>query len=196
MCRIASQFSPIPWLCLLLFMTTTAATAQKAGDESLSEGEVEQLREAAYVPSDRLMVFVKLLDTRTTAITTLLAKPRRPGREDDLHDLLEQFTAIADELNDNLDDYGPRHRDLRKQLPKLLEATDRWSTALKSPPENDNYNVSRRLALEAVRDVREETTRLIEEQRTYFAAHPDAAKAEKERENPGSQTNRPFEIPR
>lgn len=193
--RIARLFSPLPWMFLLLFSGTPAQT-QKAADESLSEGEVEQLREAAYIPSDRLAVFVKLLDTRTTAITMLLAKPRRPGREDDLHDLLAQFTAIADELNDNLDDYGPRHRDLRKQLPKLLEATERWSTALKSPPENDNYNVSRRLALEAVRDVREETTRLIEEQRTYFAAHPEAAKAEKERGNPGSQTNRPFEIPR
>ena len=193
MLRMASRFALPSWACLLL-LWVPIAQAQKAADESLSEGEVEQLREAAYVPSDRLAVFVKLLDTRTTAITTLLAKPRRPGREDDLHDLLEQFTAIADELNDNLDDYGPRHRDLRKQLPKLLEATDRWSTALKSPPENDNYNVSRRLALEAVRDVREETTRLIEEQRTYFAAHPEAAKTEKERENPGSQTSRPYEI--
>ncbi len=170
------------------------ALPQSHGVESLSDVEVEQLRESAYTPSDRILVFVKLLDTRTKRLTDLLAKPRRPGREEDIHELLEQFTAIADELNDNLDDYGPRHRDLRKQLPKLLEATDRWNTVLKSPPDNDVYSVSRKLALESVRDIRQETTRLVEDQKTYFAAHPEAAKAERDRENPNA--NRPLQRPR
>ncbi len=178
----------------LLFCPGHRAYAQGRGEESLSDAEVEQLRESAYTPSDRILVFIKLLDTRTKRITDLVAKPRRPGREEDLHDLLEQFTAIADELNDNLDDYGPRHRDLRKQLPKLLEAVDRWNTALKTPPDNDRYAVARKLALESVRDVREEATRLVEDQKTFFAAHPEAAKAERDRENPGA--NRPAETPR
>lgn len=169
-------------LCaLLLFLTTPALHAFQRSESSLSEAEVEQLRESAYVPADRIVVFIKFLDTRSKAIQDLVAKPRRPGRDQDLHDLLEQFTAVADELNDNLDDYGPRHRDLRKQLPKLLEATDRWSTSLRIPPEVDAYTVSRKLALESVRDIREEATRLVEDQRTFFAAHPEAAKAERER---------------
>lgn len=168
-------------LCVALLLTSPLLHALQRGESSLSEGEVEQLRESAYVPADRIAVFIKFLDTRTKAIQDLVAKPRRPGREDDLHDLLEQFTAVADELNDNLDDYGPRHRDLRKQLPKLLEATDRWSTGLRTPPDATAYAVSRRLALESVRDIREEATRLVEDQRTFFAAHPEAAKAEKER---------------
>ncbi len=178
----------------LLLCPGRQAYAQARGEESLSDAEVEQLRESAYTPSDRILVFIKLLDTRAKRITDLVAKPRRPGREEDLHDLLEQFTAIADELNDNLDDYGPRHRDLRKQLPKLLEAVDRWNTALKTPPDNDVYAVARKLALESVRDVREEATRLVEDQKTFFAAHPEAAKAEHDRENPGA--NRPAETPR
>ncbi len=172
-------------LCLLVLLAAPSVSARQR-DSALSDGEVEQLREAAYIPSDRIGVFIKFLDTRSKTIQELVAKPRRPGREDDLHDLFEQFNSIADELNDNLDDYGPRHRDLRRQLPKLLEATDRWSSALRSAPDNESYNLARKLALESIRDIREESTRLVEEQRAYFAAHPEAVKAEKDRESPGS----------
>src|SRR5277367_669530 len=161
-------------LAFVLLAFTLPLHAQQRDDNAMSEGEIEQLRESAYFPSDRVLVFIKLLDTRNKAIQDLFAHPRKPGREQDTHDLLEQFTAIADELNDNLDDYGPHHRDIRKALPKLLDATERWSSNLKTPPDNETYNVSRKLALEAVRDLREEATRLIEEQKTWFAAHPPA----------------------
>jgi hypothetical protein len=141
-------------------------------DSALSEGEIEQLRESAYYPSDRILVYIKLLDTRNKAILDLFAHPRKPGREQDTHDLLEQFTAIADELTDNLDDYGPHHRDVRKALPKLIDATERWSSNLKQPPDNAAYDLSRKLALEAIRDIREAATQLVEDQKTWFAAHP------------------------
>ncbi len=181
-------------LCLVALLAAIPLHAHQK-DSALSDGEVEQLREAAYVPNDRIAVFIKFLDARSKTIQDLVAKPRRPGREDDLHDLFEQFNSVADELNDNLDDFGPRHRDIRKQLPKLLEATDRWSTALRSAVDSEAYNLARKLALESIRDIRQEATRLIEDQRTYFAAHPEAAKSEKDRETPGSH-NRPYDIPR
>ena len=163
---------------LLLLLPSSSAHAQK--EEALSDAEVEQLREAAYTPDDRVLVFVKILDTRADRIRELAAKPRRPGREDDLHDLFEQFNSILDEFNDNLDDYGPRHYDLRKQLPKLLQATDRWATAIRSPADNDAYNVARSLSLEAIQDTRDEATKLVEEQRIWFAAHPPS------KEKPGA----------
>ncbi len=163
---------------LLLLIPHSAAHAQK--EEALSDAEVEQLREAAYTPDDRVLVFVKILDARADRIRELASKPRRPGREDDLHDLFEQFNSILDEFNDNLDDYGPRHYDLRKQLPKLLQATDRWSTAIRSPADNEAYNVARSLSLEAIADTRDEATKLVEEQRTWFAAHPPS------KEKPGA----------
>ena len=158
-------------LTLVLLALTTPLFAQR--DESaLSEGEIEQLRDSAYIANDRVLVFIKLLDSRVKRIQETNTGPRRPGREQDTHDLLEQFTAIADELDDNLDDYGPHHRDIRKALPKLVEATERWSTAIKTPPDNEAYNVSRKLALEALRDIRESATQLIDDQKAWFAAHP------------------------
>jgi hypothetical protein len=171
-------------LAFVLLALTLPLHAQR-GDSSLSEGEIEQLRDSAYVPNDRVMVFIKFLDQRNKAIQDLFAHPRKPGREQDTHDLLEQFTNIADELNDNLDDYGPNHRDIRKALPKLLDATERWSSNIKTPPENPAYDLSRKLALEAIRDIREEATHLVEDQKAWFAAHPPA------KEDPTHPANAP-----
>lgn len=159
-------------LALALLLSTPHPLQAQRTQPALSEAEVEQLRDAAYVADDRVLVFIKLLDVRSKSIQDLFAKPRRPGREQDTHDLFEQFTSVADELNDNLDDYGPRHRDIRKALPKLLEATERWATALKSPPNDEAYNVSRKLALESLRDIREAATKLVDEQKAWFLAHP------------------------
>ena len=164
-------------LAFVLIALTPLMHAQHS-DTSLSEGEIEQLREAAYFPADRVGVFMKLLDERNKAIQDLFAHPRKPGREQDTHDLLEQFTAIADELNDNLDDYDTSHRDIRKVLPKLIDATERWSSNLKQPPENQAYDLARKLALEAIRDIREEATHLVEDQKAWFAAHPPGKEPE------------------
>jgi hypothetical protein len=170
---------------LLLLSFALPLHAQKP-EAALSDGEIEQLREAAYYPNDRVLLYIKLLDTRNKSIQDLFAHPRKPGREQDTHDLFEQFTAIADELNDNLDDYGPRHRDIRKALPKLVEATERWSSNLKTPPDDEAYNVSRRLALEAVHDLHDEATQMIEEQKAWFLAHPP----------PKENKNAPIDAPR
>ena len=159
-------------LAAILLLAPATLVAQGKGESALSEAEVEALRDSAYVANDRILTFVKFLDQRTAEIQSLATKPRKPGREEDLHALYEQFTSIADELDDNLDDLGPRHRDMRKALPKLLAATERWATALKTPAENEAYHVSRKLALEAVRDLREASTQLIEEQKAWFLAHP------------------------
>ncbi len=168
----------------LLLLAPPRSLPAQARDEALSDAEVDQLRDAADTPDQRLLLFIKILDTRTDRIRELAAKPRRPGREDDLHDLFEQFNSIIDELNDNLDDYGPRHYDLRKQLPKLLQAADRWATALRAPADNDTYNVSRTLALEGVRDTHDEAAKLVDEQKSWFAAHPPS----KEKPGPVEQT--------
>ena len=90
------------------------------------------------------MVFMASSTAAPSTSQDLFAHPRRPGREEDAHDLFEQITAIADELDDNLDDYAPRHQDIRKALPKLIQATERWSSDLKTPPDNEAYNVSRK----------------------------------------------------
>jgi hypothetical protein len=147
-------------------------------EDPLSQKEIEELRDTNRLPNERVMAFIKFMDERTETIRKLSTGPRRPGREQDIHDALEQFTAIADNLEDNLNEYGPRHRDIRKALPKLLRAIDRWSSVIKSPPDDDTYNISRKLSLESIRDLREDAEHLIEDQKTWFATHPPQKDAE------------------
>jgi hypothetical protein len=156
----------------LLFSALSSPAWAQRGQASLSEGEIEQVREAAYIANDRVMVFIKLMDVRMKALEDLYAKPRRPGREQDTHDLFQQIGSIADELDDNLADYSPRHRDVRKALPKLVEATERWATVSRTPPDNSNYNVVRRIALESIQDLNETAKAMIEEQNKWFTDHP------------------------
>lgn len=158
-------------VALALFVLPTVAFAQKR-EADLSDAEIEQIRESAYIANDRVMVFIKLMNVRVEALANLYGKPRRPGREEDTHDLLEQIGAIADELDDNLDDYGTRPRDIRKALPKLAEATERWATVIRTPPDHTAYNVARKIALESIDDLRESATKLLEEQKAWFKEHP------------------------
>lgn len=160
-------------LCLVLVLLALHPHLRaQSSSNALSDGEVDQLRDSANAPRERVLVYIKFLDDRSKAVGALFAHPRKPGREQDTHDLMEQITSIANELDDNLDDYSKRHRDIRKSLPKLLEATERWASELRSPPDDEAYNVSRKLTLQAINDLHEDATELIEQQKTWFAAHP------------------------
>ena len=177
--RFTSRLLAFALLCAL------PLTAQIYGkrDDSLSQKEIDTLRETAYTPDLRVEAFAKFLDDRTHRIQDLLAKPRHAGRELDLHDLFSQVSDIADELNDNLDEYGPQHRDLRKALPKLTEAAERWQSTLRAAPPDDRYNVTRKLALAAVTDAHDAAEKLLPEQIAYFRDHPDEAKRQAKRSN-------------
>ena len=143
-------------------------------ESSMSDGEIDKLREAAISPPDRIMLFVDFLNDRMIRISKLSTGPRKPGREEDIHELMGQFASILDDLSDNLDDYNRRHRDLRKVLPKLVTASEAWGTGLKTPPENQEYSVSRKLAQESLADVHETAVKMIDEQKAWFAVHPPA----------------------
>ena len=163
-----------------LAMAARGALAQ-AGDGVMSDAEVEAIRDASFIPTDCIAEYEKILNSREKQIDELLAKPRHAGREEDFHDLMSQMAAIADELTDHLDEYDKNHRDVRKALPKLVKATERWSTTLRAPEEDDRYKVERKLALDAVADMRDAAEKMEDELAAYFKEHPEAAKAEKAR---------------
>ena len=162
----------VRWLVVAVLLLAALPVMAQRRESAVSDMEVEKLRDTAYFPAERVAAFIDFLNQRAKRIEDLGAGKRRPGREEDLHDLMEQFTSIADDLEDNLDDYAKRHADVRKALPKVVAAIERWGTVLKTPPENDAYSVSRKLALETLADVRTTATAMIEEQKAWFLAHP------------------------
>ena len=48
-----------------------------------------------------------------------------------IHDLLEDFNYIADELDSNLDMYARQHSDMRKVLKEVVEAYTDWQLKLR-----------------------------------------------------------------
>ncbi len=169
-------------LLLALFLGLARPAAAQAGEDALSPREVDSLRDAAFTPVDRLLAFQHILDDRQRRITELLAKRRNhTDFGGDMHDVLDQFGAIADELNDNLDEYSRHHRDVRKMLPKLIEATDRWKASLRAPAADEAFDVVRRIAVDNVKDTRELAQTMQTELDAYFKAHPEAVLEEKKR---------------
>ena len=169
---VAQRSNP-SWLLVAALLFPSFLHAQTRDHEvALSEKEVEILRDRAPDAPERVKAFIVFLDDRTKAIDKAITGHRKAGREEDIHDLMEEFTSIANDLIDNLEDYDKRHKDMRKALPKLLAATDRWATTLRTPADQQAYNVSRKLALEALAEVKSTATELVTTQQTYFIAHP------------------------
>ena len=176
--RSAARCGVLFACCALLVCSTLKAQAREG---VMSDGEIESLRESAYIPVDRIVAYEKILDTRSSRLDALLKARRHLSFADDLHDLLDQTAAIADELNDNLDEYRANHRDIRKAVPKLQQELDRWTRSVEATPEDADDKVIRKLALDAVNDVRLQLNEMTPEMDAYFKEHPDAAKAEKDR---------------
>ena len=147
--------------------------AQKHSD-ALTDAEAEKIREYADQPEQRVTLFLKFMESRIADIQKIATAKRINQRGEQLHDLMEQFSSLADELDDNLDDYQPKHWDVRKSLKKLIDASEKWPPILQQPPEDPAYAVSRRTALEAARDLHETATNLLKEQTAWFAANPPA----------------------
>ena len=179
--RAVPRLQTLPVLLIVLLALANLPVHGQAADGDMSEVEVESLRDSAYVPQDRVRAYEKILDAREKRIEELLTKPHHPEFAMDMHDALEQFGAIADELNDNLDDYESKHRDVRKVLPRLIDATERWSTALRATGDDDHYKIVRRTALDAVNDMRTTAETMQTTLAAYFKDHPEAVKSEKAR---------------
>jgi DNA repair ATPase RecN len=121
---------------LLLLLILTAAAKKR---DPLTEAEADQLREVALEPYKRIKLLIKFTEARLTSIDQVRADPKLAGdRGKQVHDLLEDFTSLIDEINDNLDQYEarPMDKDMIKQyhkaLKELLEADAHFDQKLQS----------------------------------------------------------------
>lgn len=121
----------------LVLMLTAVAGAQARRDP-LNDVEVDQLREATQDPPKRVRLIIKFGRARMLAVEQLRGDPKQVGtRGKQLHDLLEDFDAIADELDRNLDMYSRQKSDLRKPLKEAIEAYTEWQLKLRAIKQTD-----------------------------------------------------------
>ena len=124
-------------IMLLVLLVSTFASAKK--HDPLTEAEADKLRETALEPDKRIKLLIEFTEARLTAIDqvrvdTKLGDERGPK----IHDLLEDFTSLLDEMNDNLDQYETRRMDkdseklYHKALKELIAADERFDRRLKA----------------------------------------------------------------
>lgn len=120
-----------------LLLLASALSAQTKRRDALNDTEIDQLRETAQEPEKRLPLLVDFARARLAAIEQIRQDPRfadeRPQR---IHDLLEDFGQVMDELSDNLDDFAGKKMDLRKPLAKVIEGASEFQLKLRSLKES------------------------------------------------------------
>ena len=119
---------------LPFLMTVLLLSPAFAKRDPLSAVEVDQLREVAQEPNDRLKLIVKFASARLESLDQARSNPKLSSddRTDQIHDLLEDFTSIYDELNDNLDMYSDQKADFRKAMHLIIEGDAEFQNRLKA----------------------------------------------------------------
>lgn len=139
--------------------------------DPLNEKEIDQMREAADSPDKRLELMVKFTRERVASIEQLEANAKTAkDRPMQIHDLLQDFTALLDEIEDNVDMYGSHNADIRKGLTLLVEANSEWQLALRhlkesSPPEElQQYAFALTNAGDAAKEMADDARQELQEQ--------------------------------
>ena len=172
---------PAPLLCFLAWMALLALPAGATQRrDPLTEAETDQLREAALEPQLKLKLLLKFADNRLESAEALRADPKAGSdRGQRIHDLLEDFNSLVDEIGDNVDSYASRNEDLRKPLGKIIQASNdfaarlrNFQTAASATPEAAKESKAYRFVLEdaidSVEDGLKSAQQLLEEQKEQF----------------------------
>jgi hypothetical protein len=116
-------------LLLLLCLSVPGFASRR---DPLTEAEVAQLRDTTQEPVKRIKLLVAFARARMLAIDQVRGDTKMAAdRGKRIHDLLEDFNYIADELDSNLDMYARQHSDMRKALKEVVEAYTDWQLKLR-----------------------------------------------------------------
>ena len=158
---------------LLSLLISAPLAAQKDKPEPLTESQQDQIAEAGIDPAARVGLYVKFIDDYSDTIKGLIARAHTEARVRRLNSELQNFSALMDELGDNLDVYSERKADIRKSLKPLTEGVARWQQTLHALPSEPGFELSLKEALDSASDLSDQARQLTTDQEAYFKAHPD-----------------------
>lgn len=162
--------------CLAILLSCVSArnvAAQKEHRQPLTEAEVDKVREAGIDPDARVKLYTQFVSEHVDKIKSLMPRIHSSARTKRMDDDLQDLTALMDELGSNLDQYGERKADMRKSLKGLTEQSKEWLTALNAIPSESGFDLSRKEAIESLKDLSDQATQLLKDQTDYFNLHKD-----------------------
>ncbi len=161
---------------MMLSGLVSHAGAQVSNRDPLTDKEVDQMRETADFPNKRLELMIGFARARMKSIIDLRSATKiPPNRTQQIHELLQDFIALLDEIDDNIDMYGAHKTDMRKGLKLLIEADSEWQLQIRqlreqSPPEElQQYSFVLTNAKDAVSDSAQGARETLEEQNKLAA---------------------------
>lgn len=190
------RMRPSALLCLLLISALFAGAQRR---EFLTDAEVEEMRETADNPPQRIRTMVKFAQARMLVIGQLRSDPRfAKNRGARIHDLLEQFVGIVDELDTNIDSYAEQDIDLRKPLKSVVETDTDFQLKLrtlkdaaaddpKAAAEAQEYAFVLEDAIEAVNGSLANARSVLEEQNAKRGEEKEKKQEDKRDEKPKSK---------
>jgi hypothetical protein len=147
--------------------------AQKVRREPLTDSQQDQIAEAGIDPVARVDLYVRFIGEHADTIRSLIKRAKSSARAHRLDDELQDFSALMDELGDNLDVYSERKADIRKSLKGLNEGVQNWQGVLHDLPSEPVFELSLKEALDSSNDLAAQTKQITSDQEAYFKAHPD-----------------------
>jgi hypothetical protein len=131
---------------LLLFLAVVTSSWSSLSAQSkrdpLNPLEIDQLRDAMLDPDQRLKLYVQFSRDRMTKLEQMRSDPKTTERGRQTHDMLEDFLALYDELNDNIEMYVGRKDDIRKPLKIVIEADTEFQSKLRALKDSANANAT------------------------------------------------------
>ncbi len=124
-------------LILVFGLAATAAFAGRQRRDPLTAAEADQMRDVAQEPVKRIKLIVKFARARMLAIEQLRTDPSMgEERGQRIHDLLQDFTTIVDELDDNVNMYYEKKWDIARSLPEVIAAGSEFQAKLRGLKES------------------------------------------------------------
>jgi hypothetical protein len=154
---------------LLASLSLVRPLAAQSARDPLTESQAEEVRDTGDKPVERIKVYIKFIEERTAEIHKLAIDPRAQAPNSRLHNLMEEFTRLADELQDNLETYSEEHADVRKPLKELVDHSAKWKVSLQEPKASADYDFARKTALDTADSMTELAQKMLDDQEKYFA---------------------------
>jgi hypothetical protein len=106
-------------------------------------------------------LYITFIEARTDAIHQTVRRPSNQHPGADIHNYLDEFTRLVDELVDNFDAYERQHVDVRKSLKFFEEHSAKWPAILNEPPSSPKYDFARKTAEDALDGARKTAADLL-----------------------------------
>ena len=170
------------FIALLFFASLIPLCSAQDKNDPLTQAEVEKLREVADQPIERVKLFMTFIGQRTDAIAEMTGDTRIQNKPPKIRQLLQEYTYLVDQLQDNLDNYDEIHSDIRKPLKELVPASKKWLEIVNKPPPDPVYDFPRKTAADASEGLVDQVTQLQTDLDKYFA---EQKKEKKEQDKTG-----------